>query len=80
MPIYEYKCSDCGHFFEKLIRNQADLPSVCPECGEDALRKQFSVFSASAGSPKASACESGACDAAGQCPASRQCAGGKCPF
>jgi putative FmdB family regulatory protein len=39
MPIYEYRCSDCGHKLETLQR-LADAPLVtCPACGKDALSK-----------------------------------------
>ncbi len=27
MPIYEYKCLECGHEFEKLVKLNADNPS-----------------------------------------------------
>ena len=46
MPIYEYKCGECRHAFEKLIRNATDLPEKCPACGKPALKKQFSAFAA----------------------------------
>ncbi len=75
MPIYEYKCGQCAALVEKLIRNQADIPTVCPSCGAKDMQKQFSVFSA-ASSKSASSCGGGACDMAGPCPGSM---GGGCP-
>ncbi|HAA09602.1 MAG: FmdB family zinc ribbon protein [Syntrophomonadaceae bacterium] len=37
MPIYEYKCSNCG-IFEKMQRiNEASL-TQCPTCGEQVHR------------------------------------------
>lgn len=43
MPIYDYKCTDCGHEVE-LMHKMADTPSlVCPGCGEEALKKQLSA-------------------------------------
>ena len=33
MPLYAYRCTKCGHLFEK-IQHFSDTPeSVCPKCG-----------------------------------------------
>lgn len=43
MPIYEYRCSHCGHQLEALQRF-ADAPLVeCPACGKKSLTKLLSV-------------------------------------
>jgi putative FmdB family regulatory protein len=43
MPIYEYRCSACGHKLESL-QKLADAPLVtCPSCGKEALQKQLSA-------------------------------------
>jgi putative FmdB family regulatory protein len=43
MPIYEYRCSSCGHDVEALQR-LADAPLlVCPACHAAALVKQMSA-------------------------------------
>ncbi len=43
MPIYEYRCEDCGHELEAL-QKMSDKPLTdCPECGKPALRKQVSA-------------------------------------
>ncbi|NDV20397.1 zinc ribbon domain-containing protein [Pseudodesulfovibrio sp. JC047] len=31
MPIFEYKCSDCGHEFEELVFDRDECPP-CPKC------------------------------------------------
>ena len=31
MPLYEYTCKSCGHFFELLVRHDTVL--ACPACG-----------------------------------------------
>jgi len=31
MPIYEYRCTDCEHQFEKLVRSFSPDAS-CPKC------------------------------------------------
>jgi putative FmdB family regulatory protein len=43
MPIYEYRCRECGHELEKLQR-MSDAPlKVCPQCEEPALRRLVSA-------------------------------------
>ena len=43
MPVYEYKCSDCG-VFETMKPMQAFAdPCECPACGQSAPRVLFSV-------------------------------------
>ncbi len=32
MPIYEYRCKECNHVFERLVGYNAPTPD-CPECG-----------------------------------------------
>lgn len=74
MPIYEYKCIECGVRLERLIRNEQDIPVECPECGAaSALRKQFSTFSPSVAKPAAPGCEGGACEMASTCPSGSCC-------
>ena len=43
MPIYAYKCSNCG--FEKdALQKMSDAPLTdCPSCGEPALKKQVTA-------------------------------------
>ncbi|MDR1578262.1 MAG: zinc ribbon domain-containing protein [Deltaproteobacteria bacterium] len=43
MPIYEYKCSQCGKEFEFLVsRSQETI--ICPDCGFDRCDKWLSSF------------------------------------
>lgn len=80
MPIYEYHCTACGHDFETLIRNVADVPETCPECGKKKLKKQFSSFAAKV------ATSGGGCARADSCPMAQPgghrhsggCCGGAC--
>ena len=38
MPLYEYRCGDCGHQFEALVpAGQADAEH-CPDCGSETRR------------------------------------------
>lgn len=42
MPIYEYRCKDCGEHFEKRQTLSDKQPTVCAKCG-GALEKQWSL-------------------------------------
>ena len=33
MPLYEYKCDDCNHRFEKIQKFSDPLEHTCPKCG-----------------------------------------------
>ncbi len=33
MPLYAYRCTKCGHRFEKIQNFSAEPESVCPQCG-----------------------------------------------
>ena len=45
MPIYEYRCSKCGHQME-VLQKMSDEPLVhCPSCQEDGLQKLVSAAS-----------------------------------
>ncbi len=51
MPLYEYRCPDCGHRFELLQRLGEGAEDVtCPSCGRPAPEKQFSTFASSSAS------------------------------
>jgi putative FmdB family regulatory protein len=41
MPLYQYRCSACGHTLEEIQRF-ADPPLVtCPKCKQEKLEKQL---------------------------------------
>jgi putative FmdB family regulatory protein len=43
MPIYEYRCGECGAHTE-LLQRISDAPlTVCPQCGKPALTKLVSA-------------------------------------
>ena len=43
MPIYAYRCAACGHVHDVLQKLSDPLLTVCPACGEPALRKQLTA-------------------------------------
>ena len=43
MPIYEYKCQSCGHYFEVLQRISEEPLSACHECKKNTLKKLVSA-------------------------------------
>jgi putative FmdB family regulatory protein len=43
MPIYEYRCSSCGHEVEVLQKLSEARLVVCPACSETALVKLMSA-------------------------------------
>lgn len=47
MPLYEYRCQDCDHDFELLVRESTTL--ACPACHGQQLEKQLSVFAVADG-------------------------------
>jgi putative FmdB family regulatory protein len=46
MPLYEYRCQDCDHGFELLVRESTTFE--CPACHGAKLEKQLSVFAVGA--------------------------------
>ncbi|HXE57909.1 MAG TPA: zinc ribbon domain-containing protein [Gemmatimonadales bacterium] len=41
MPIYEYRCRDCGADFDLLVRSDTAL--ACPRCGGASLERKMSL-------------------------------------
>jgi putative FmdB family regulatory protein len=58
VPLYEYRCTTCGHRFEALRRVGQDATGLfCPECGRSEVEKQPSTFAGTvAGSAGAASC------------------------
>jgi putative FmdB family regulatory protein len=43
MPIYAYKCTDCG-FEQDVMQKMSDaVLTECPSCGKSTFNKQLSV-------------------------------------
>jgi putative FmdB family regulatory protein len=43
MPIYEYRCGECGQDHEVLQKVSEPPLTECPACGKPALKKQLSA-------------------------------------
>ncbi|HEX7728935.1 MAG TPA: zinc ribbon domain-containing protein [Terracidiphilus sp.] len=39
MPLYPYRCTQCGHRFEKIQSFSAEPETVCPNCGKSTLER-----------------------------------------
>jgi putative FmdB family regulatory protein len=53
MPIFEYRCEECGHRFDAFFRRAGDADEeklLCENCGSDRVRKLFSVIGIGGGS------------------------------
>jgi putative FmdB family regulatory protein len=77
MPIYEYRCCQCGQEFERLRpMGRAGEPGLCPGCGSSEVNRCLSVFAsfareggatrAVAGSSGCSTCGSSSCGTCGK--------------
>jgi len=80
MPIYEYRCDQCGALNEVLLLGKEEAPS-CSACGSKALTKLMSAsnFSIKGGSPSFAAPPQGCCGSADMCGGADSCASrGQC--
>jgi putative FmdB family regulatory protein len=66
MPVFEYKCSDCGKISEFLERAGNKEKKACSHCGGKKLEKQFSTFAAVVKEQAAGNCHT--CPSGGSCP------------
>ena len=73
MPIYEYKCRDCGKVFEEIVSLGSNKSFPCPACTSAKTEKILSVIGGiGKGAAETVSCGSG-CPSAGSC-----CSGGAC--
>jgi putative FmdB family regulatory protein len=66
MPIYEYRCAQCGEKFELFVRSAAQQAAVptCPKCGSAETRKALSLFGIGEASRSSSTGDSSSCGSA----------------
>ena len=59
MPIYDYKCRECGKVSEVLLRTADDRSIRCPDCGSNNLERLISasrMIAADSRSPGSTCC------------------------
>jgi putative FmdB family regulatory protein len=44
VPIYEYRCEECGKRSSALLKSFSSPDPVCPHCGKTGLRRLVSTF------------------------------------
>lgn len=46
MPMYDYRCEDCGNEFEidEPMTTHEETKHECPECGSENLNRVFKAF------------------------------------
>jgi putative FmdB family regulatory protein len=72
MPIYAYRCEECG-FTKDVLQKLSDPPlTECPACGKPAFKKQLTAAGL------ASASSSGAAGGMPPCMMGGGCMGGPC--
>lgn len=73
MPIYEYKCNDCGAISDILVRSLSSMSIACTKCQSGNMTKLISV-------PGAVMTKGGggACDESFACPQKHQCSSPHC--
>lgn len=62
MPIYEYRCTECGEAFELFLRSVTQKATpTCPKCESSKVEKAVSLFGVggSSGGNQASAAACG---------------------
>ena len=64
MPLFEYKCRDCGTTFEKIVLSAA-TEVACKHCDSPRVEKLLSVFAVGGASRSAASLDSGPCSTCG---------------
>jgi len=64
MPIFEYRCRECGGRFEAIVKSSLST-TTCKNCGSKKVEQLLSVFAVVGPSHSAAAAEPGPCGACG---------------
>ena len=43
MPIYAFRCEQCGHSFDRLQKLSDPDPETCPDCGAAAVKRALTA-------------------------------------
>jgi putative FmdB family regulatory protein len=76
MPIYEYRCDDCGKVFEEILSDTSIKSLPCPSCNSKKTEKLMSRIGA-VGKGKSGSADF-ACGAGAPCPGAASCGAGGC--
>lgn len=77
MPIYEYRCAECGSVTEFLVgMGQSPEKALCSSCGGSRLEKIMSATAISVGTDTSDAPGGSTC--CGSNPSVKGCAPGSC--
>lgn len=53
MPVFEFRCLECGHLFEQLFRNAGEKVEIaCPQCRSESFERVISSTNYVMGSGK----------------------------
>lgn len=74
MPVFEYKCQDCGHVMEVLQKGRKAGKLACEKCGSAGLQKLLSGFAVGQGKSSSAP----ACDSCSSLPSCGGCPDGTC--
>jgi len=55
MPIYAFRCRECGHEFEELVQKMGQT-APCPKCGCEQVERQVSAPAPSRGAGGSGSC------------------------
>lgn len=51
MPFYDYKCTECKHIQNSVLKKFTDKVIKCTKCGKETSEQQFSGLFAAHGLP-----------------------------
>jgi putative FmdB family regulatory protein len=54
VPIYEYRCRECGEVTEALVPMGGKANVACSKCGSKKVERKFSTFGTGGSSSRAS--------------------------
>ncbi|MDQ7825369.1 MAG: zinc ribbon domain-containing protein [Candidatus Eremiobacteraeota bacterium] len=75
MPIYEYKCLQCGFITEQIMKT-GDPQPACGKCGAGALERVYtSSFSVASSTREAAASSGTCCGSSTPCASPKHCCG-----
>ncbi|NDV28495.1 zinc ribbon domain-containing protein [Desulfovibrio sp. JC010] len=77
MPIYEYKCRECGAVYEELVSAGAES-APCPSCGKNSGEKLMSSTSSLTGKDTPNVPDATGTGCCGGNPSSQGCVPGSC--